>query len=262
MTASRRVVKRGFLPGLVAAGALVAFPAFAKEDADVQKRIEARLAEAKLDQGADIQVEVKDGVATLRGITLSLPDRLRAEQAARKEAKTVEDLVRVFPEKRKDADIEKDVGTAVLGSVYYGVFDSVGVAVQDGEVTLRGSVLQPYHKDDILARVVRVPGVRELKDEVRVQPVSFNDDRLRRELYRKIYANPNGILMRFAGTIDPPVRILVENGHVTLTGYVGTPLEKTVVGNVARGTLAFTVDNQVQLEKDRRKETTRAANEG
>jgi osmotically-inducible protein OsmY len=254
-------VKRGWVLGLVTASSLLTLPAFASDDAVAQKKIEARLGRAKLDQGADIQVEVKDGVATLRGIALTLGDRLRAERAARKEARTVVDLVRVFPEKRKDADIEKDVEAAVMGSVYYGVFDSVGVAVQDGEVTLQGSVGLPYHKDEILSRVVRVPGIRDLKDEVRVQPVSFNDDRLRRELYRRIYRDPNGLFVRFAGTVNPPVRIVVENGHVTLTGYVGTPLEQTVLGNIARGTLAFTVDNRVQLEKDRKKETSRAANE-
>jgi osmotically-inducible protein OsmY len=251
----------GWVLGLVTAGSLLALPALASDDAAAQKKIEARLARAKLDQGADIQVEVRGGVATLRGIALTLEDRTKAESAARKEAKTVENLVRVFPEKRRDADIEKDLSAAILGSVYYGVFDSVSVAVQDGEVSLQGSVLQPYHKDEILSRVSRVAGIRDLKDAVRVQPASFNDDRLRRELYRKIYRDPNGLLVRFAGTVHPPVRILVENGHVTLTGYVGTPLEQTVVGNIARGTLAFSVDNQVQLERDRQKETTRAANE-
>src|SRR5262249_56783307 len=114
------------------------------DDAGAQKKIEARLSQARLDQGADIKVEVKDGVATLRGITLTLEDRLRAEKAARKEARTVQNLVRVFPEKRKDADIEKDVQDAILGSVYYGVFDSVAVGVEDGVVVLQGSVRLPY----------------------------------------------------------------------------------------------------------------------
>lgn len=262
MRSNSRWVRRGWVLGLVAAGSLLGLPAFALDDAAVQKKIETRLSRAKLDQGADIQVEVRGGVVTLRGITLSLEDRTKAEKAARKEAKTVENLLRVFPEKRRDADIEKDVVDAVLGSVHYGVFDSVSASVHEGEVLLQGSVLQPYHKDEIVARVTRVAGIRELKDTIRVQPVSFNDDGLRRELYRKIYRDRNGLFVRYSNWANPPVRIIVENGNVTLTGYVGSPVEQAVLGNIARGTLAFSVNNQVKLDSDRRKEETRTPTEG
>ncbi len=231
------------------------------DDAAVQKKIESRLAKAGLDQGADIQVEVRNGVASLSGITLSLRDRRAAEKAASKEAKTVDSRLQVFPEKRSDAELEKDVADAILGYVYYGVFDSVAAGVHDGVAVLRGSVLNEYRRDQIADRVARVAGLRDLKNEIRVQPVSFFDDRLRRELWAKIYGDRNGLFVRFAGTVNPPVRIIVENGRVTLTGYVGTELEQSVLGHIARGTLAFSVDNQVQLESDRTKEEARATSE-
>jgi osmotically-inducible protein OsmY len=122
---------------------------------------------------------------------------------------------------------------------------------------LQGSVRDEYRRDQILDRVARVPGLRDMKSEIRAQPVSFFDDRLRRELVAKIYGNPNGLFVRFANAVNPPVRIIVENGRVTLTGYVGTPLEQTVLGHIARGTSAFQVDNQVQLESDRTREEAR-----
>jgi hyperosmotically inducible protein len=151
-----------------------------------------------------------------------------------------------------DADIQSDVVDAVLGYVHYGVFDSVGVAVEDGVVTLTGSVLQPWHKDDLQKRVARLEGVREVKNQIRVQPVSTFDDRLRVQLYRQIYGAD--MFQRYASFANPPIHIIVENGNITLTGLVNSQVEKAVLGTIARGTLAFRVDNQVQIESEIGKE--------
>jgi hyperosmotically inducible protein len=151
-----------------------------------------------------------------------------------------------------DADIQSEVVDSVLGYVHYGVFDSVGVGVDDGVVTLTGSVVQPWHKDDIQKRVARLEGVREVKNQIRVQPVSISDDRLRVQLYRRIYGN--GMFQRYASFANPPIRIIVENGNITLTGLVNSRVEKAVLGSIARDTLAFRVDNQVQIESEIGKE--------
>ena len=151
-----------------------------------------------------------------------------------------------------DADIQSDVVDAVLGYVDYGVFDSVGVSVEDGVVTLTGSVLQPWHKDDLQKRVARLEGVREVKNQIRVQPVSTFDDRLRVQLYRQIYGA--SMFQRYASFPNPPIHIIVENGNITLTGLVNSQVEKAVLGSIARGTLAFRVDNQVQIESEIGKE--------
>ena len=151
-----------------------------------------------------------------------------------------------------DADIQSDVVDAVLGYVHYGVFDSIGVGVADGVVTLTGSVLQPWHKDDLQKRVAALEGVREVKNQIRVQPVSIFDDRLRVQLYRQIYGA--GMFQRYASFANPPIHIIVENGNITLTGLVNSQVEKAVLGSIARGTLAFRVDNLVQIESELTKE--------
>lgn len=155
-----------------------------------------------------------------------------------------------------DADLQSEVVDSVLGYVHYGVFDSVGVGVDGGVVTLTGSVVQPWHKDDIQKRVARLEGVREVKNQIRVQPVSISDDRLRVELYRRIYGN--GMFQRYASFANPPIRIVVENGNITLTGLVNSQVEKAVLGSIARGVLAFRVDNQVQIESELSKEPAKA----
>jgi hyperosmotically inducible protein len=156
-----------------------------------------------------------------------------------------------------DADIQSEVVDAVLGYVHYGVFDSVGVGVEDGVVTLTGSVLEPWHKDDIQKRVARLEGVREVKNQIHVQPTSIFDDRLRVQLYRQIYGA--AMFQRYASFANPPIRIVVENGNITLTGIVNSRVEKAVLESIARGTLAFRVDNQVQVESDINKEPAKAS---
>lgn len=155
-----------------------------------------------------------------------------------------------------DTDIQSEVVDAVLGYVHYGVFDSVGVGVEDGVVTLTGSVLEPWHKDDLLKRVGRLEGVREVKNQIRVQPTSIFDDRLRVQLYRQIYGP--GMFERFAMLTNPPIHIVVENGNITLTGLVNSRVEKAALESIARGALAFRVDNQVQVESEINKEPSKA----
>jgi hypothetical protein len=167
-----------------------------------------------------------------------------------------DESVRAVAAPQVDADIQSEVVDAVLGYVHYGVFDSIGVGVDNGVVTLTGSVLEPWHKDDLQKRVARLEGVREVKNQIRVQPASIFDDRLRVQLYRQIYGP--GMFERFAMLTNPPIHIVVENGNITLTGLVNSRVEKVALESIARGTLAFKVDNQVQVESDLNKEPSKA----
>jgi hyperosmotically inducible periplasmic protein len=252
----RTIERRKVLgPAGVLLGALAfAAPAFA-DDAGLRERIEARMNKAGLADDGQIAVDVTADRAVLSGFTTTVAAREQAEKAARKETKNVDNRLQVVPAvAMADADVQQLVGNAILGYEYYGVFDSVGVSVDNGVVTLQGSVLQPWRKDEIARRVSRVEGVREVKDQIRVQPPSPMDDRLRRQLYARIYGGP---LERFAGTLDPPVHIVVENGNITLTGVVNSRVEKVQLESIARGTLAFRVDNQVQVENEIDKEGTK-----
>ena len=247
---------RGYVPitgaAALAASLLLGASAFA-DDAVLRERIEARLAKAGFAERGQVEVAVQDGAAVLSGFTLTVNDQRAAEKAARKETKTVENRLRVLPEgSANDLEVRQAVADAILRDPYYGVFDSVGAGVEEGVVVLQGSVNQPWRKDDLDRRVARVPGVREIRNEIRVQPTSFHDDRLRVELYRKIYGN--GLFERYRSWPDPPIRIVVENGNVTLTGIVNSRVEQAVLGSIAHGTLSFKVDNQVQVESDIRKE--------
>jgi osmotically-inducible protein OsmY len=227
--------------------ALCTGPASA-DDTALQGRVDERLRQAGLDRQPDVRATVSEGGVTLDGVVTTVAARNAAEKAARKEVKTVVDQLRVVPEaERSDADVNKAVTKAILGYVHYGVFDSVSMGVENGVVTLTGSVYQPFHKGDIEARVAKVPGVRDIKSDIVVQSNSFFDERLRRQIAAQVYGR--GLLTNASMSI-PPVRILVDAGRVTLTGYVNSAVERALVGNAARGSLAFGVDNQIQLDHE------------
>jgi osmotically-inducible protein OsmY len=236
------------LAGLAAGALLIAaLPAFA-DDAQIQRRVEARLEKAKLGNQGDVRVAVHDGAVTLNGAVTTVSARRAAAKAARKEAKVVENRLKVLPEERADADVSKDVRSAILRYPRYTVFDSVEYAVNDGVVILQGSVRQPWRRSDIDDQIARIAGVREVRNEIAVQGVSSFDDSLRRQLYRRIYGSVDSVMGTYASMANPPVRIIVDKGKVTLTGYVSSPVQRTLVGNIARQTLAFEVTNRIQIE--------------
>jgi osmotically-inducible protein OsmY len=242
------------MAALVGLAALVlASPAFAASDAEVQRRVEKRLAKAGFEQKADVKVEVESGVVRLTGITVRYLDLREADRLARKEAKSVVNLLRVVPEvPRSDKEIRADAERAVLRWERYGPFDAVAIEVEDGTVRLAGWVESPFKRSEVEERLARVDAVRDVLNDLRVQGFSQGDVRLRREIHAKIYSDP--LFERWAGLPDPPVRVYVNRGRVTLAGTVGSLVEQATAGHIARGTLAFSVDNLVKVEgEDARK---------
>ncbi|HXK08509.1 MAG TPA: BON domain-containing protein [Vicinamibacteria bacterium] len=249
------------LVGLLAA--LLATPAFASSDADLQRKIERRLAKAGFQQKADVRVDVEAGVARLSGITLRYLDLREAERLARKDARSVVNLLRVVPEEpRSDKAIKTDAERAVLRWERYGPYDAVGIEVTDGVVQLTGWVETEYKRDEIENRLARVDAVRDIHNDLHLQGFSQGDVRLRQQIHARIYRDP--LFERYAGLADPPVRVFVDRGRVTLAGTVGSQVEQVAVGLIARGTLAFSVDNEVQVEGDkaRKEDRKKEPNEG
>jgi osmotically-inducible protein OsmY len=228
----------------------------AASDAQLARRIEGRLAKAGFDQKGDVEVEVESGTARLTGIVLRWADVREVDKLARKEVKSVVNLVRVVPEHpRSDKDVRSDVEKAVLRWERYGPFDAVGIEVRDGVVSLGGFVEDPWKRGQIEERLLHVDGIRDVINNLRVQGFSGNDVALRTEVFARIYADP--LFERFARQIDPPVRVYVDRGRVTLVGMVGSRVEQQTVGHIARATLAFSVTNLVEIESEAREREER-----
>ena len=134
---------------------------------------------------------------------------------------------------RTDADVAKAVRHEILMYPHYTLWDDVSFQVQNGSVELLGDVSQPYKKSDLQKIVQHVPGVTAVTNELKVLPLSPFDDQLRVRVARAIYSDPT--LSRYSLGAIPQIHIIVDNGHVTLTGAVNSPMEKQIAGIRASG---------------------------
>jgi hyperosmotically inducible protein len=125
-------------------------------------------------------------------------------------------------------------------------FNDITIGVQDGVVTLGGTVYGPPDKDSAMGLVANTPGVKDIVDNLKVAPVSPMDDQLRIALARAIYGSPQ--LQKYA--LDPvkPIRITVVSGQVTLSGVVDNKMDRDIAGiraNSVPGT--FKITNNLQV---------------
>jgi hyperosmotically inducible protein len=130
-----------------------------------------------------------------------------------------------------DEALAKQVRHELVMYPHYTIFDDVSYRVDHGTVELTGAVNQPYKKSDIEKIVAHVPGVASVNNRLEVLPLSSFDDRLRLQVARAIYSDP--VLSRYGMQVVPPIHIIVDNGHVTLTGVVNNNMEKQVAGTRA-----------------------------
>jgi hyperosmotically inducible protein len=149
---------------------------------------------------------------------------------------------------RKDLQVFNDVSKAVTHYTQFTIFDNVDVAVKDGAVTLTGDVTMPYKREDIEKRVAKVDGVRQVRNDIKVLPVSQSDDQLRYRIARAIYNNPN--FWNYAIGPNPPIHIIVEHGHVTLTGVVNNDTDRLIARSLAHQFPAMSVKNDLRTNAE------------
>jgi len=131
---------------------------------------------------------------------------------------------------------------------YFGVFDDIGFNLSGGTVTLQGQVTQPVLKDDAGRTVKGVEGVTSVINNIEVLPLSPNDDRIRRDVFRAIYQDPM-LSTRYGFQALPSIHIIVKNGNVRLEGVVANEMDRNVVNiraNAVSG--VFHVENDLRVE--------------
>ncbi len=146
-----------------------------------------------------------------------------------------------------DAVLADRVAEVVREYVHFGIFDDISIRVENRSVTLNGRVTMPYKRDDIVARVKKVDGVRDLTNNITVLPVSLYDSDLRDRLARAIYGN--SAFRHYASMVNPPIHIVVENGRVTLTGVVNSEVEKMLAYSLAQVPGVMSVKNELKTDR-------------
>ncbi len=135
---------------------------------------------------------------------------------------------------------------------YYGIFDWIEFEVlPDTTVVLRGQVTAPPDTKSRAQEVVAdLPGVTRVVNEIRVLPVSPNDDRLRRALYHAIYGF-NSPLFRYGVGSRRAIHLIVEGGRATLKGAVDTQADRDLAYTRARGVPGlFSVSNELVVNQE------------
>lgn len=149
---------------------------------------------------------------------------------------------------REDLQIFQDVSRQVLRYPQFTIFDSISANVEGGVVTLTGKVTMPYKRDAIATRVGRIDGVRGVRNEITVLPVSQWDDELRLRIARAIYGNSN--FWTYGAMANPPIHVVVENGRVTLEGVVNSNVDRMVARSIASSFGAFSVTNNLRTDAE------------
>ncbi|HEY8549914.1 MAG TPA: BON domain-containing protein [Vicinamibacterales bacterium] len=156
---------------------------------------------------------------------------------------------------RRNSDVFHEVAGRVNQYVHFSVFDDVAASVEDGIVTLTGHVTMPYKRDDLTRIVSRVNGVREVQNRIEVLPASTFDDDLRFRVARAIYGNP--AFWHYANMANPPIHIIVNRGHVTLTGVVNSNVERVLARSLATGFGEFSVSNELKTDAEMQQQLAR-----
>jgi len=250
-------------PGALIAAALIvgstafATPSFAATSApaivDQQDGNSAAQNKLNKSQFKDVKVSVdNNGIATLSG-TVSLYEYKRDAQNRVRKVKGVnavrnEIQVAGNGQSVSDEELKKKLGEKLTyDRVGYGnAFNSISLNVESGVVTLGGHARTDVDKDSAVALVSTYPGVKDVVDDIEVDPTSIMDDQTRLAVARSVYGYPS--LNKYA--IDPakPIRISVQNGHVELYGVVDSKADKDAAylrANSVPG--VFSVKNYLQV---------------
>jgi predicted amino acid-binding ACT domain protein len=236
--------------GLLSATLVAQPPAAARYDSQIQSAVTHKLAAKK--QFRDVQSSVEDGIVTLTGTVDLFQRKLDSAKLARKTANVegVRNLITIAGPNISDEQLEQKLAQKLtyVRVGYDNTFDYFALGVKDGVVTVEGRDRTGMCRDEALADIANMPGVKDVIANISVAPASTFDDGLRFRTAQAIYRDP--VPCKYA--IDParPIRIIVENGHVTLYGLVDSTMDKTVAG-LRAGQIpgAFSVENKLVVEK-------------
>jgi osmotically-inducible protein OsmY len=214
-------------------------------DADIQQRVTKLLASKS--KWKNITATTDDAIVTLTGTVEVYIDKLDAGRKVDKveHVDGVRNHVEVTSS-ASDSDLQSKLSDKLAyDRIGQGItFNALTLSIQNGVATVGGDVRDYSSRDSALAIVETTPGVKDVIDNINVLPTSPFDDDLRIRVARAIYGSP--ALSRYA--IDPqrPIRIIVDNGNVTLYGVVSSQLDKQVAETQARSVPhVFSVKNEL-----------------
>ena len=187
--------------------------------------------------------------ATLFVSLLSLTSAVAQTSAAAPAAQLTE---------RKDLQVFNDIADQVNRYTQLTIFDSISASVDEGRVVLSGWVTMPNKKYDLERRVRKVDGVMTVDNKIGVLPASQFDDQLRFRIARAIYSHSS--FWNYAAMANPPIRVVVNRGRVTLEGVVQSNVERMLARSLASGFGEFELKNDLKTDAEIRESMERKSN--
>jgi osmotically-inducible protein OsmY len=235
--------------GLLSATLVAQTAAATRYDDQIQTSVTEKL--TKKSQFSDVKSSVEDGIVTLTGTVDLYQRKLDAAKLARKTANVqgIDNLITVAGPNIPDEQLERKLAQKLnyVREGYDSTFDYFALGVKDGVITVEGQDLTGLGRDEALADIYSMPGVKDVIPNISVEPVSLFDEGVRMRAARAIYRDP--VLSKYAMDPARPIRIIVVNGHVTLYGSVDSAMDRNIAGlraNQIPG--AFSVENNLEVE--------------
>ncbi len=229
---------------------MTAMAATGRYDQQIQQAVSQKIRDAGRLQ--NVSASVEDGIVTLTGTAGLYQDKLDAAKKIKKLANVtgIRNDIAVAGETVPDGQLQHKLAKKLADDrvgYYDNAFNYLALDVKDGVVTVYGDTTSDVAKDSALAIVARTPGVKDVVNQVTVLPVSIFDDSIRVRTARAIYRD--SVLSRYATDPVRPIRIVVDNGHVTLYGTVESAMDKTIAGIRANSVPgAFSVENKLMVD--------------
>jgi hyperosmotically inducible protein len=143
----------------------------------------------------------------------------------------------------RDLRIATEIRSVINRYDRYTVFDDVTASVKEGLVTLTGKVTLAAKSSEIERQVKRVDGVTIVQNQIQALPASQFDDQIRKDVYHAIYRHQN--FLEYGLLEKPPIHIIVDRGHVTLTGFVHSEVDRKLAQSLAMQADAQSVTNKL-----------------
>lgn len=196
---------------------------------------------------AHVGVTARDGVVTLSGTVDSLAEKLAAERAARR-VRGVQGIAQeiVVQPPAADEHGDEDIAERALTVLNWDVEvpdEQLQVKVENGVVTLTGTVTHPFQKQAAERDIRQLGGVTNIVDLIEVRPTG---DLAVDEA--AVHDKIGNALRRNAELEASHISVAVTGSKVTLRGKVKTWWERSVAENAARSTPGVAeVDDQLTI---------------